>query len=226
MARRISFAPGEYYHIYNRGTEKRKVYLTKADHERFISLLYLANGTKPIKFRLQGAIQKVFQNPREKKIVDIAAYCLMPNHFHLLIREKEEGGISRFMQRLITAYTMYFNILRKRDGALFQGKFKAKHVDGSNYFKYLVAYIHLNPVKIIEPMWKKTGIADRRAAEKFLASYAYSSYQDYVGNERQEKNILSKEALLEYQGPIDFQKSVTDWLAYQPVPEVTKVEPR
>ena len=89
--------------------------------------------------------------PRKETLVDIGAYCLMPNHFHLLIRETAEGNISRFMLKLQTGYPMYFNKKYQRTGALFEGKFKAKHITNDNHLKYLFAYLHLNPVKITDP---------------------------------------------------------------------------
>src|SRR3989344_9596270 len=98
--KRISFSPGEFYHIYNRGTEKRNIFLSKNDYYRFLLLLYHCNSSKNVVLRLEN---KNFDlDPQKETLVDICAYCLMPNHFHLLIHEKIEGGISRFMQKLST----------------------------------------------------------------------------------------------------------------------------
>lgn len=150
-------------------------------------------------------------------LVDIAAYCLMPNHFHLLIQEIEEGGISKFMQKLTTGYTMYFNKKNDRNGSLFQGKFKATHVADDRYLRYLISYIHLNPIKLIEPKWKETGITDKTRAERYLETYSQSSYLDYLGKKRLEEMILSREALPEYfSSGTDFKTFVTEWLIYSP----------
>ncbi len=139
----------------------------------------------------------------------------MPNHVHLLIREKNDGGTSRFMQKLATAYTMYFNTRYERTGSLFQGAFKSSHADDDRYLKYLISYIHLNPVKLIEPKWKERGIENRKAAEKYLKEYEYSSYLDYLGVKRKEKAIIDAAALPEYfESPSDFKTSVTEWLSY------------
>ena len=139
----------------------------------------------------------------------------MPNHFHLLIGEKIEGGISRFMQKLSIGYTMYFNKLRERSGALFQGKFKATHADNDRYLKYLISYIHLNPVKLIDPQWKENGIANRKKAEEYLAHYSVSSYLDYIGIQRSENRIISKDVLPEYfNSENNFKNTITDWLGY------------
>ena len=140
----------------------------------------------------------------------------MPNHFHLLVRELEDGGISKFMQKITTGYTMYFNKRSDRNGALFQGRFKATHVADDRYLRYLISYIHLNPVKLIEPKWKETGIANQVHAERYLETYTASSYPDYLGKKRAEGMILTKEALPEYfSSGSDFKTFVTEWLTYK-----------
>src|SRR3989344_8713263 len=102
MGRSIKFIPGEIYHIYNRGTEKRNIFSSRRDYERFLALLYLSNGEIPVHSQLQGStLKEVQKNDQGKKLVEIIAYCLMPNHFHLLVSEKNQNGISRFMQKLI-----------------------------------------------------------------------------------------------------------------------------
>ncbi len=221
MSRNITFAPGEYYHLYNRGTEKRNIFSTKADYERFLSLLYLCNGTSPVHLQRQGrTLTENLENEMSGQLVDIGAYCLMPNHFHLLVREVTNGGISRFVQKLTTGYTMYFNTRHERTGALFQGKFKATHVDSDNYLKYLISYIHLNPVKLIDPNWKENGISNRKQAEAYLEKYRYSSYLDYLGRERIEAAILNKASLPDYfETRVGFKESVTEWLSYKPAIE-------
>lgn len=225
MSRNIKLVSGELYHLYNRGTEKRKIFMRRNDYDRFLVLLYLCNSTKPVRlddFPQGRTLRKVFMEfNRGESLADLCAYCLMPNHFHLLVREKTEGGISRFMQKLMTGFTMYFNIRYERPGALFQGKYKATHVNDDQYLKYLLSYIHLNPIKLIEPKWKETGIANRSRAEKWLENYQYSSWLDYCGKDRIERRILNMNALEEYydyKTPSNFRKSVTEWLDYQSPP--------
>lgn len=222
---REKFAPGELYHLYNRGTEKRNIFSTKKDYERFVALLFLCNSKNKIHIKdllprgstSGNLLHDLCEIERGDTLVDIGAYCLMPNHFHLLIKEKEEGGSSKFMQKLMTGYTMYFNTRHERTGALFQGKFKATHAKEDRYLKYLISYIHLNPVKLIEPAWKETGIADRKNAEAFLKSYTYSSYLDYttMGTERSESLVLEKNCLPNYfETAKMFDAHITDWLDY------------
>lgn len=221
MSRNISIAPDEFYHLYNRGTEKRNIFSAEADYVRFLALLYLCNATDPVRIdnvqKQQGStlLELLPEIDREETLIDISAYCLMPNHFHLLVREKEEQGISRFMQKLTTGYTMYFNKRYERSGALFQGRYKATHADEDRYLKYLVSYIHLNPVKLVDPRWKENGIRDRKHAEKYLHAYRYSSYLDYLGTSRTESMILNKDVLPDYfSEPRDFQTEIADWLTY------------
>ncbi len=211
------FAPGEFYHLYNRGTEKRIIFSSKKDHERFLALLYLANSSKTLHLSdyPNATLQELFMIERGELLVDICAYCLMPNHFHLLVRESGKQGISRFMQKLQIGYTMYFNTRYERTGVLFQGKHKARHANKDSYLKYLVSYLHLNPVKLIEPAWKETGIKNQKLVKAYLDSYQYSSYADYCGRDRIQKNIITRSALPEYfQTPLAFEANLAEWLNY------------
>ena len=208
------FAPGEFYHLYNRGTDKRKIFDTKADYERFLLLLYLCNQKSPVDIKLQGRTLEEARLSRDSEtIVDIASYCLMPNHFHIIAHETTDGGISKFIQKVITGYTMYFNQRHERSGALFQGKFKASHAHEDSYLSYLISYVHLNPIKLFEPEWKEHVISDLKGAEQYLESYQYSSYRDYLGYKRPENIILNMSAFPEYfASPRDFKTHVTEWL--------------
>ena len=216
MSRSIQFVPKEFYHIYNRGTEKRDIFLSIADYERFLTLLYICNGVEAVDLKLQGrTLYEIKENKQRGKLVDICAYCLMPNHFHILVRESSDGGISKFIQKLSTAYTMYFNKKNNRTGSLFQGKFKASHIDDDEYLSYLIAYIHLNPVKLIDSNWRTNGIKDKKKTEKFLNQYVYSSYLDYLKKERIQNVIINKEAFPEYfETPKDFKSNMSYWLNY------------
>ena len=160
MERKFAFALDEHYHIYNRGTDRRLIFLDDADYAHFLKLLYLCNGTKRVELRLLPKGKSPFESNRGETLVDIGCYCLMPNHFHLLLHEKVEGGVSKFMLKLITAYVMYFNRKYARSGGLFEDSFKATRANDDRYLEYLFAYIHLHPIKLIEPRWKEAGISD------------------------------------------------------------------
>lgn len=230
MARNISISVDEYYHVYNRGTDKRVTFQDEYDYKRFMVLLYLCNGTNAIDLREHYSEGSTFGDVlyfrHGEKLVDIGAYCLMPNHFHLLLREIKEGGISSFMQKLSTGYTMYFNKRNERTGSLFEGRFKAKHADTDEYLKYLFSYIHLNPLKLNDPDWKEKGIIDLQKTKEYLNEYPYSSYHDFFGRKRPEKAILSTGAFPGYfETRNDFDACLKDWLTYHEDFNLTKVQP-
>jgi putative transposase len=219
MGRASEISIGEFYHIYNRGTEKRTIFQSKTDYERFLALLYLCNNAEAVDLKLQGKIlADVVKVSRKTPLVELCAYALMPNHYHLLIRESREGGISKFMQKVSTAYTMYFNKKNDRSGSLFQGKFKSEHAHTDEYLKYLISYIHLNPIKLLAPEWKVKGLSNIEKAEAFLGAYKYSSFVDFLGNERLERSILKRDALPEYFiSNTDFEMTHKEWLQYRSV---------
>lgn len=201
MRRRTPFLVGEIYHIYNRGTDKRIIFKNDRDYRRFIFLLYICNNTVSVRtdnLLQQGqSLLELFGVDREDTLVDIGAFCLMPNHFHILLHEKTENGISQFMKKLLTAYSMYFNTKYDRSGSLFEGPFKSKHIDIDKYLNWIFSYIHLNPVKLIDPNWKEDGISDPKSAKNFMKDYKYSSYYDYFIDNRPESRILNKDTFPE-----------------------------
>jgi putative transposase len=105
----------------------------------------------------------------------------MPNHFHLILRQLKDGSIAKFMQKIGTGYTMYFNQKNKRNGVLFQGRFKSILIESDEYLMHLSRYIHINPVELYEPSWKENGIQNWENINEFLESYRWSSYLDYIG---------------------------------------------
>ncbi len=197
MLRKDPFITGEYYHLYNRGIDKRVIFKSVRDYRRFMMLLYLANSTKS--FRLDDILKKQQKNfeeilimDKDKSLVAIGAWCLMPNHFHLMVRQEVDGGITKFMKKLGTGYSMYFNIKYERQGALFGGLFKSKLVDADdNYMKQLFAYIHLNPLDTVFYNWQENIEKSSLDMKEFLDRYEYSSYQDFLGVDRIEKHLLN-----------------------------------
>jgi len=215
--RPVSLALGEFFHVYNRGTDKRQIYFDRSDHYRFLELLYLCNSVNQINVRdIRRIHQNVFDFERDEPLVSIGAYCLMPNHFHLLMTSNREDGISRFMKKVSTGYSMYFNKRYDRSGGLFQGRFKAQSADSDQYLKYLYAYIHLNPVKLIDPQWKEVGSKDIETSFNFASSFQYSSLKDYLGEDRDETNILNPGSFPEYfLTKSDMKNELFEWLNYQ-----------
>ena len=220
MSRPFQFESGEYYHVYNRGFEKSAIFRDLPDRTRFLKLLFLCNGKKPVLLRPMRR-SLTFGNPdfeklRVESVVDIGAYCLMGNHFHLLLRQTRRGTISEFLHKLATAYTMYFNTKYERTGSLFQGTFKARHLDSDEYLKYVFSYIHLNPVEHIEPAWKEKGIVNRKNVDAYLSSYNYFSLPDYLGEKRPETIIVNKDTLPRYfRTRKDLIAEMNDWLSFR-----------
>lgn len=194
MANRQPFAIDEWYHCYNRGVDKRKVFNTKSDYERFLVSMFVANGSLPVHISNQKDrnLQSVLADTeldRGKSIVEIGSYSLMPNHFHFVLKEIQDGGIALFMQKVFTGYTMYFNKKYERNGPLFAGVFKSKHVANDRYLKWLVSYIHLNAADLFAPKWRDaTGSV--RVLGKKLRDYPYSSLPDFLAQKRSERKLL------------------------------------
>lgn len=183
MERKTKFLEGEFYHIYNRGVEKRTIFQNSADYKRFLALLYLANSDKTIQFRndfSKAPLSEIFMQDKGKPLVAIGAYCLMPNHFHLLLSPLVKDGISKFMLKLQTGYSMYFNIKNDRSGSLFQGVFKSEHIDNDIYFRYIFSYIHLNPAKLKHANWKEQPKSFLNKLKIYLSEFPYSSLREYV----------------------------------------------
>lgn len=214
--RPVALAEHEFYHVYNRGTEKRTIYQSAQDYQRFIELLFLANSEKSFNVRnIRREHEDLFNIDRGSALVAVGAYCLMPNHFHLLIKPQKEGGLSKFMNKLTTGYSMYFNKKYERTGSLFEGSFKAKHASTDEYLKYLFSYIHLNPVKLYQSNWREEGV-NQDEALAYLKNYHYSSFLDYCGSERKASTILAKEHFPDYfTGAQTMEGELFSWLAYE-----------
>jgi len=209
MQRKDPFVTGEYYHIYNRGVDKRIIFKSENDYKRFIMLLYVANSNALQSFRLDNLINQqhktfteIMMIDKEGPLVSIGAWCLMTNHFHILVRQEADGGITKFMKKLGTAYSMYFNIKYHRQGALFGGLFKAKLIDKDDvYMRHLFGYIHLNCLDIKFSGWEKDlDKAHPQEWKNFLEKYEYSSFQEYSNGSliRPEGSILNMENFPKY----------------------------
>ncbi|KKR01432.1 hypothetical protein A2W67_02180 [Candidatus Nomurabacteria bacterium RIFCSPLOWO2_02_40_28] len=213
--RKVNLVNGEYYHVYNRGNSKQKIFHDNEDYFRFISLMYACNSVNNFRIFTLAKEESPYDFERGKQIVSIGSYCLMPNHFHILITQTEERGISKFIQKLTTAYVMYYNKKYKRTGGLFEGKFKSEHLNNDRYLKYLFSYIHLNPIKLIQKDWKEVGIRNKKEALGYLQSYKYSSYLDFLEIKRIQNKLLNIETFPEYfPNKKSFQKEIFEWLSY------------
>lgn len=169
-----------YYHIYNRGVEKRTIFQDLKDYKTFLSYLKLYLTPPPKLQKLQGDSSQVIQNasklPPSKQLknyhdqIDLLAYCLMPNHFHIMVKQYDKTTINYFMRSLATKYVRYFNTRHNRIGGLFQSAYKAVLIDSEEQFLYLTKYIHRNPLSL----------SPYKDCPHRLKKYPYSSYQNYL----------------------------------------------
>ncbi len=196
-ARKIPFLVGEYYHVFNRGTDKRIIFSDEYDLDRFLKSMEEFNVLDPIgsiyensrtkKDHRGGKASTVEEKMRNKKnkLVAFVAYCLNPNHYHFVMTPLVEKGIEKFMQRIGTGYTMYFNEKEKRNGGLFQGKFKAVHINTNEYLLLASAYVNLNDR--VHKLDKRGGLAST-----FVKSR--SSWWEYIMEV--EEGFCSKDIIL------------------------------
>ncbi len=179
------------YHCLNRGTEKRSVAMGDRDRLRFIDNLYEMNDTSPVinlTRRLSdlgghsGIVAKNKDLKRER-LVTVHAWCLMGNHYHLLLSDNVEGGIGKFLMKLNVGYTKYFNTKYERSGVLFQGKTKKVLIESDRQYLYILPYIHLNPLDFLKGAenWRAECPANPEKALGFATQYRWSSYRNYAG---------------------------------------------
>lgn len=202
--RNILFANGEFYHIYNRGTDKRVVFSDEGDVERFMQSMEEFNVIVPIGSIYENSFRKKYQlgNPTSKqveneKLVNLVAYCINPNHYHFLLEQLVEGGVSMFMKRLGGGYTKYFNEKYKRSGVLFQGKFKAVHIDSNEQLLHVSVYVNLNDRvhKLGNPTSKLVG--------------SRSSWEEYKS--KLDESLCSKDVILgQFKSQNEYQNFAED----------------
>ena len=169
----------EFWHLIGRGVEKRDIVLDDSDRTRFMHDLYVFNDAKPTP---NFVVLDRHDNTRKReRLVDIHAFCLMKNHYHMLVSERIEGGISLFMQKLNMGYTKYFNDKYERSGALWQGKYRKVLIERDAHFLYIPFYVHLNPLDYVAPEWRSGKVKKAQKALESLLEYRWSSHLDYLG---------------------------------------------
>lgn len=217
--RQIELAQNEFFHVYNRGNSKQSIFLHPSDYDRFISLLYISNTSEHFNVReILKTHKSVYEIEREDTLVSIGAFCLMENHFHLLASPVIGGGLSKFMQKLTTAYSMYFNTKYERTGSLFEGRFKTKHADTDEYLKYLFSYIHLNPITHKNDDGIPVRIGDSNHNFDTVKKYPYSTLSDYLvsPSPRSDLGLINTEIYgMYFESPEDVRKELFEWLEFE-----------
>lgn len=206
-ARMTPLVNGQFYHIYNRGVEKRRIFDNQRTYSRFLQCLdyYQLTGPKP---KFSNFIKyKVFEPKRDNKIVDIICYCLMPNHFHFLLKQLKDGGISEFVSKAANSYTKYYNLKFDRVGPLLQGQFKAVLIENDEQLMHVSRYIHLNPIVSF--------LVDD------LEKYQWSSYKHYIGKTGS-SICVTNEILNLFKSKQGYEKFVLDQVDYAQKLELLK----
>ncbi|MDP3093724.1 MAG: hypothetical protein Q8N16_03075 [bacterium] len=212
---------GDFYHILNRGVEERDIFYSEKDYFRFAYNLHDFNDTKlalPYPLRrsrakhIGHAMSNMFNYAREE-IIGLLCWCLMPNHAHVFVREKIDGGASVFSKKIFGGYTKYINEIKKRKGVLFQGRSKIILIEKDEHFLHLPFYIMANPVSLIEPKWREKGIVSLKKVIDFLENYRWSSFQDLIGKDNFPETVnknLFYELFDTNEGK--FKKDFIEWL--------------
>ena len=180
--RKFQFIPGSYYHVCNRSNDEKSIFLDEKDYARFLFLILFYQASVPfynlgrqISYFVRHSMFNISRDAVKKVItarkVELNSFAIMPNHFHLLVQEKIEKGISSYLQRIQNGYAKYFNTKYTKRGHLFQGAFRAIPVEADEQLLYLSAYIHRNPRELEE--WENKEV-----------NYSWSSYQDFVRQNR------------------------------------------
>jgi len=218
--KRPSIVTGEIYHIVIRAIEELKLFRDQRDYFRMIHDLFEFNDEKSTSSyyrQEQNLTRIVLRHKNRECLVEVLAFCLMPNHVHLLVKQLRDGGISKFMRKIGAGYGGYYNKKYHRSGHLFQGKYRIVHIKSDKQLITVFVYIHTNPVAILVPNWKEKGIKGRELQKiiEFLENYQWSSYLDYLGN-RNFPSLTVREFLLQIVGGArEGQRFVNDWLQFK-----------
>lgn len=201
--RKDPLVTGLYYHIYNRGVDKRDIFANEYDLKRFVLSVKEFNTIDPV-----GSIKDLMlhinsdvQRPNPKPLVSIVCYCFNPNHFHFILKQEVDNGISEFFKRVLGGYTKYFNLTHKRSGALFQGRFKSNLINNDGYFLKIRPYVHLNYLVHDIPK-EKTHLV--LASEK-----EYDTNNFILVSEKEAENVLDF-----YESNENFRKECLDVISW------------
>ncbi len=233
--RKELFANGEIYHIISRGIDDNVIFKNTNDYYRGIFSIYEFNNTNPVSIKHRREIRARFKKSiRERvsdgsgnnvadlvekdgrdKMVEILAFCFMPNHIHLLVRQAKDNGITSFMRKFGAGYAGYFNRRYQRKGYVFQNRFRSVHIKGDDQFKVVVPYIFTNPAALLYPGFKEKGVKDFKKVKKFLENYKWSSYQDCLGI-KNFPSVTDRDFLLELVGGKDgCRDAVENWMRHK-----------
>jgi len=180
--RKQAIVTGEYYHIYNRGVDKRNIFNDKKDLYRFIESVREFNKVEGVVSLANLRKTQIESKPLSKPLVAIVVYCFNPNHFHFVLKQLVDGGIAKFMQKLQGGYTYYFNVKNSRSGSLFQGTFKSQLMNSENYFNKILGYTNKN--------YQVHNIPKNKTSFIFASDYEYEKNNFNLVSKKEGKKIL------------------------------------
>lgn len=205
--RQTPLVSGEFYHVFNRGVARIPMFLSRNDYKQAIQTLYYYRFTNPpialSRFKELSIKEKeIFLNSLQSKdrLIDIASFVLMPNHFHFLLKQLKDNGVSKFISQFTNSYTRHFNTVYERVGPIYQGVFKSVHIETDEQLVHVSRYIHLNP------------LVSNVISEKDLLSYPWSSFPDFLNGK---SSLVQLEYILQqFKSPDDYKQFVLDHVDY------------
>ncbi len=230
--RKEQFVNGEIYHTVVRAIDNNIIFQDADDYYRGIFSIYEFNNAKSVSIRkrreeravfkrnlqvesAETGSQSVLEADKREKLVEVLAFCLMPNHVHLLLRQLEDNGITKFMHKFGIGLGGYFNRKHDRKGPVFQNRFVSVPVGTEEQLKIIFVYIHSNPVSLIEPKWKELGVRDPEKVIEFIENYKWSSYPDYLAK-KNFPSVTEREFLLERMGgSISCRQHINEWIRHK-----------
>lgn len=213
----------EVYHVILRGLDDSLIFKDNDDYYRGIFSIYEFNNSIPVEIWLRRKKRKkekelgdpFSQQVKRDLLVDILAFCFMPNHMHLLLKQVSDNGITKFMRKVGAGYGGYFNRKYQRKGYVFQNRFLSVHVRDDNQLKVVFNYINANPISLIEPNFKEMGIHYPGEAIEFVEKYKWSSYQDYL-DIKNFPSVTEREFMNNIiGGAIGCKEMLKDWVTYK-----------
>jgi putative transposase len=222
----------EFYHTYNRGVEKRKIFLENSDYFRGVHDLYEFNDVnaalnlgRDLCRKSKGSegmegsrtsFHSFHTNRPRERLVDLFVWSFMPNHYHLFSNSVKDNGLPEFHRKFGCGFTNFFNIKYKRSGVLFQGGYKKVHVTGDAQSLQLICYIHSNPLDLWKPTWKERGLTNLEIqnALRFLEKYRWSSHLDWWGIKNFPSLIDMNSMTRFFKNSEEYREFFTNWLKY------------
>ena len=220
MLRKEKFVPGEYYHIYDRTIFNTPVFKDNKNCVRLMQAFLLANSTQSsqafqfLRDNQKATIENALEITKKgKQLVDVICFAIMPDHYHMLLREKIEGGITSFIHKCNISVAKYINTKTERHGPLFEGLFKSKHVTNNNYLLHLSLYIHLNPLDfLVGKGWREHKIQNWNQIRDKLIYYPYSSLKNFLNKNHEDKIISGAEIITDqFKDVKEYKSFLRDW---------------